>query len=189
MAWHAIYCEPQQEMNAAKRLTDGGFEAFCPYEKHTKHRKRGAQKVSVVNLKPLYPSYAFVNTDEYVEVEKIRGVLQFIKIDGKPVPIPSFVIDKIKALITEKPNMPYGYVTSQDYTKKNYWFSKCSPGDRFQFGGSSPLAGFCATIKNTSSADEGKIEAWVEMLGGVRSVAIPIEMVGTVLKVETKSQG
>lgn len=174
--WHALYCEPQRELFARDRLIEQGVEVFCPYERTVKRKsvagRPGQYRTYKVDV-PVYAPYIFANTDQFLLVKNIPGVINIVGICGMPLNVPDKVIDKLKSIVDEK-----GLV-EKDVSKPSFWFEG-RIGDQFEFSHDSPLAGFIGTIASVEKLDEGEIKALVRMLGGELDVVVPLSTVTTI---------
>jgi len=95
-AWYAVYTNSRSEKRVYDRLTEIGIETFLPLQKTLRQwsdRKRLIEK-------PLISSYVFVKIipKEFFNVKKIDGVVKFIMIERKPIPIPEVQINNLRIL-------------------------------------------------------------------------------------------
>ena len=54
--WYVLYTKPRHEIKALERLTQNGFEVYCPMKTTLKQWSDRKKKVS----EPLLPSYLFI---------------------------------------------------------------------------------------------------------------------------------
>ena len=95
-AWYAIYTNSRAEKRVNDRLSEIGIETFLPMQKTL---RQWSDRKKVIE-KPLISSYVFVKAipKEFFSVRKIDGVVKFIMIQGKPVPIPDVQINNLRIL-------------------------------------------------------------------------------------------
>ena len=95
-AWYAVYTNSRAEKRVSDRLTELGIETFLPLQKTL---RQWSDRKKLIE-KPLISSYVFVRIipKEYFAVRKIDGVVKFIMIEGKPVPIPEAQITNLRIL-------------------------------------------------------------------------------------------
>ena len=94
--WYAIYTNSRAEKRVHERLLEQGVESFLPLQKTL---RQWSDRKKLVE-KPLISSYVFVKIipRDYFTVRKIDGVVKFIMIQGKPVPIPEAQITNLRIL-------------------------------------------------------------------------------------------
>ena len=95
-AWYAVYTNSRAEKRVSDRLSELGIETFLPLQKTL---RQWSDRKKLVE-KPLISSYVFVRIipKDYFTVRKIDGVVKFIMIDRKPVPIPEVQITNLRIL-------------------------------------------------------------------------------------------
>ncbi len=95
-AWYAVYTNSRAEKRVSDRLSELGIETFLPLQKTL---RQWSDRKKLVE-KPLISSYVFVRIipKEYFAVRKIDGIVKFIMIEGKPVPIPEAQIINLRIL-------------------------------------------------------------------------------------------
>jgi transcriptional antiterminator RfaH len=95
-AWYAIYTNSRAEKRVNDRLNEIGIETFLPLQKTLRQWSDRRKLIE----KPLISSYVFVKAipKEFFEVKKIDGVVKFIMIQGRPVPIPEVQINNLRIL-------------------------------------------------------------------------------------------
>lgn len=95
-AWYAVYTNSRAEKRVSDRLAELGIETFLPLQKTL---RQWSDRKKLVE-KPLISSYVFVNIipRDYFTVRKIDGVVKFIMIERKPVPIPEAQITNLRIL-------------------------------------------------------------------------------------------
>ncbi len=95
-AWFAVYTKARAEKRVHDRLTDAEIESYLPLQKTLRQWSDRKKMVE----RPLISSYVFVKITpkEYMTVRKIEGVVKFIMIEGRPVPIPEPQIDNLRIL-------------------------------------------------------------------------------------------
>ena len=95
-AWYAVYTNSRAEKRVSDRLSELGIETFLPLQKTL---RQWSDRKKLVE-KPLISSYVFVRIfpREYFPVRKVDGVVKFIMIQAKPVPIPDAQIKNLRIL-------------------------------------------------------------------------------------------
>jgi len=97
--WYALYVKSRTEKKVAAELEGNDIEFYLPLEKRLKQwsdRKKWVEE-------PLFRSYIFVHITqkEYYKVLQTRGVVKYIRFEGKAVPVPQQQIDAVKIYLTE----------------------------------------------------------------------------------------
>ncbi len=95
-AWYAVYTNSRAEKRVNDRLNELDIETFLPLQKTL---RQWSDRKKLIE-KPLISSYVFVKVTpkEYFTVRKTDGVVKFIMIQGKPVPIPEGQITNLRIL-------------------------------------------------------------------------------------------
>jgi transcriptional antiterminator RfaH len=98
--WYAAYTKPRTEKKTANLLAGSGVEVYLPMQKTLRQWSDRKKWVEM----PLLRSYLFVKSDlsDYLDILNTPGVVRIIGFEGKPVAIPEYQIDIIKAIISEK---------------------------------------------------------------------------------------
>ena len=95
--WYAAYTQPQAETRAAQELRQQGFDAFLPLCRRLRRHARRTETV----LRPLFPRYLFLAMDverqRWRSVNGTRGVAQLVRQGDRPAPIPSGIIEALRA--------------------------------------------------------------------------------------------
>ena len=103
MAWFALSTRGSMEDLVVEGCIALELRAHCPHKviwKNTRpsQRKKG-QAVREKILLPLFPGYVFVEIDLEVlgasRVKGIKGVIDFVRMDGSPVLLPGEIIDQM----------------------------------------------------------------------------------------------
>lgn len=95
--WYVVHTQPRAEGQAVRHLEMQGYLVFCPrYRRSVRH----ARKTKSI-FAPLFPSYLFVRLnvlrDRWRSINGTRGVVHLLMQGGTPQPIPSDIIDGLKA--------------------------------------------------------------------------------------------
>ncbi|HEX5411676.1 MAG TPA: UpxY family transcription antiterminator [Terriglobia bacterium] len=92
-AWFALYTRHRHERAVADFLDKEGVEVFVPLY-NARHRWK--DRVKQLSL-PLFPNYVFVfsGADERISILRTPGVYDFVRLAGRPSPIPN---DEIAAV-------------------------------------------------------------------------------------------
>ena len=95
--WHALYVSSRQEKNAVKILLEKSIEAYVPL---VKTMKQWSDRKKMVEL-PLMNGYIFVRIEpsEGERVRQTKGVVNFVRSDGKIAVVRQEEIDRLKQLI------------------------------------------------------------------------------------------
>src|ERR1044072_200917 len=99
MQWYAVYTLPRWEKKVAQKLTEAGFESYCPLQKVLKQWK---DRKKIVEL-PLIKGYVLVRAEEIQkwEILKLQGILNFVYWNKKPARIREAEITELKAFLEE----------------------------------------------------------------------------------------
>jgi transcription antitermination factor NusG len=99
--WFVIYTKSRNEKKVAERLTDMGFEIYCPLVKTVKQWSDRKKKVE----EPLLRSYVFVFIEEHLRegVFEVPGVVRYLYWLGKPAVVKQEEIDAMKKFLKEIP--------------------------------------------------------------------------------------
>ena len=97
--WHVLYTKPRHEIKALERLTQNGFEVYCPMKTTLKQWSDRKKKIS----EPLLPSYLFIKTTEKNRALPLKdnSVLNYIFWLGKPAIVRESEIDTLKGIISK----------------------------------------------------------------------------------------
>jgi transcriptional antiterminator RfaH len=105
--WYAVYVKSRNEKKVFARFEEVQIEAYLPILKTLRQWKDRKKMVDV----PLFNSYIFVRVIPtcFFKVKQVEGVVTFVKIDNKPVPIPDDQIDSLKLLLTSSEKFEVSY--------------------------------------------------------------------------------
>ena len=94
--WYVLYTKPRNEKKAAERLSQAGYEMYCPLIRTLKQWSDRKKHVSV----PMFPSYIFVHIEESArkEVLRDRGILNYVFWLGQPAVIRENEIEAIRKI-------------------------------------------------------------------------------------------
>ena len=97
--WHVLYTKPRHEIKAQERLTQNGFEVYCPMKTTLKQWSDRKKKVS----EPLLPSYLFIKITEKKRALPLQdtSILNYIFWLGKPAIVRESEINTLKGIITK----------------------------------------------------------------------------------------
>ena len=95
-AWYAVYTNSRAEKRVSDRINEMGIETFLPLQKTL---RQWSDRKKLIE-KPLISSYVFVRAipKEFFSIRTTDGVVKFIMIQGKPVPIPEAQITNLRIL-------------------------------------------------------------------------------------------
>jgi len=158
--WHALYVASRQEKNAARLLSDKGIEAYVPI---VKTMKQWSDRKKMVEL-PLLNGYVFVHISpaENDKALQTKGVVNFVRSEGKTAVIRVIEIDRLKQLVE------LGYQMEVNGIKNNY---KEGAKVKIISGALKNIEGFVVENK------EGKfIDVLLESIGQSIRVKLPEEI-------------
>jgi len=95
--WYVLYTRSRQEKKVRERFQVEEIECYLPLERKLRiwsDRKKWIEE-------PIFRSYIFVRVDvgnyhEYLKVLKTEGVVHFVRIEKKPVPVADSLIEAIR---------------------------------------------------------------------------------------------
>lgn len=95
--WYVVHTKPNEEVRASSNLVRQGFSVYLPrYAKTRRH----ARKVDIVS-RPLFPRYLFIALDlardRWRSIQSTFGVMGLVMLTEQPVPLPSGVVEAIRA--------------------------------------------------------------------------------------------
>ncbi len=97
--WYAIQTRPRHEKKAVAQLLEKQVETFLPLVSEV-HRWSDRRKTLQL---PLFPGYAFVRLastgENCLQVLRTSGVLGFVGVRGKGLPIPDKQVENIRTLL------------------------------------------------------------------------------------------
>ena len=101
LAWNVLYTKTKNEKKVFDRLSNLGFDVYCPCQRTLKQwsdRKKWVEE-------PVFKSYIFVKTPESEE-QKLQilntlGVVRFLYWLGKPAQVKQEEIDSIRSYLGE----------------------------------------------------------------------------------------
>ena len=95
--WHVLYTKPRNEKKVTERLSEEGFEVYCPLVKTVRQWSDRKKKVQV----PMFPSYLFCNVDEQERHLLLQdpGILNFVFWLGKPALVREHEIEAIRDIV------------------------------------------------------------------------------------------
>lgn len=96
-AWFALYTRHRHEKAVAQFLDNEGVKVFVPFY-NARHRWK--DRVKQLSL-PLFPNYVFVfsSVDERISILRTPGVYDFVRLAGRPSPIPEGEIAAIRKTV------------------------------------------------------------------------------------------
>lgn len=99
--WTAFYTKPRNEKKVCARLSDSGYEIFCPVRTVLKQWSDRKKKVK----EPLFTSYIFARVDDSIrqEILQDQGVVSSVFWLGKPVVVRDSEIKAIDDFLNENP--------------------------------------------------------------------------------------
>ena len=94
--WLVLYTKPRNEKKVTERLTNQGFEVYCPLVKTLKQWSDRKKKVEV----PMFSSYVFINIDEKRRQEALYdpGVMNYVYWLGKPAVVRDYEMQAFREI-------------------------------------------------------------------------------------------
>ena len=144
--WHVLYTKPRNEKKASERLTEEGFEVYCPLVKTMRQWSDRKKKVEL----PMFPSYIFIKIEEVHRQKPLydQGVMQYVYYAGKPALIRDNEIEAIKAIEN----------SGSDIKVEGSGFER----GQFVEIPSGPFRGLTGTV---DKVDKSKVMVYIEQLG------------------------
>jgi transcription antitermination factor NusG len=102
--WHILRCLSNVEIQISIMLNVRGYESFCPaeYRPQRTNRMENGRRVMETRARAMITGYGFVRFDhdawDFDGVRRVKGVIDFMKIEGKPAGLHDHEIDRFKAL-------------------------------------------------------------------------------------------
>lgn len=107
--WYVAYTRPRHEKYIGLQLEERGLSTFVPLYTSIRRWKDRRKRLEL----PLFPGYIFVQIalQSKLDVLRLPGVVDFIRFQGKPVPVPSREIETLRlGLTTSAPMRPHPYL-------------------------------------------------------------------------------
>jgi transcription antitermination factor NusG len=97
LRWFVVYTYPKMERKVHSKIIEMGTESFLPLQKVVKQWSDRKKKLEV----PLFPNYVFVRItpNKSFDLLKIREVVRFLTIEGRPVAVTENEINSIKKIL------------------------------------------------------------------------------------------
>ena len=104
MDWFLLQTKSREELRAAENLLRQGVESFCPMICVEKISR--GKRVEVTEV--LFPGYLFVQLGESsvsaTSIRSTRGVSHFVSSSGRPIKVPSDLIDQLQRRVSLEEN-------------------------------------------------------------------------------------
>lgn len=160
MSWNAIYVNSKNEKKVVELLLSKDIEAYVPL---VKTMRQWSDRKKMVEF-PLLNGYVFVNIQP-IQQEKVlqtKGVVNFVRSEGKIAVIRDVEIERLKQLVT------LGYQMEVCHIKNNY-----QEGDKVKIisGPLKNIEGFVTVNKNGRF-----VEVLLESIGQSLKVKLPEEI-------------
>ena len=99
--WTAFYTKPKHEKKASDRLSESGFEVYCPTTTTVKKWSDRKKKIK----EPLFKGYLFAKVDEKerINILKDTSIIANLHWLGKPSKIKDEEIQSIRRFLNEHP--------------------------------------------------------------------------------------
>lgn len=158
--WHAVYVSSRSEKKISETLLAKNIEAYVPI---VKTMRQWSDRKKMVEL-PLLHGYVFIkiNATEQDVVMQTKGVVNFVRSEGKIAIIREIEIDRLKQLVE------LGYQLEAGAITKNY-----KEGDKVKIS-SGPLKGIEGYVLD--SKEDRQIEVLLESIGQCIRVRLPKEL-------------
>lgn len=157
--WHAVYVSSRTEKKISEMLINKGVEAYVPI---VKTMRQWSDRKKMVEL-PLLNGYVFVNiaNTENDQVMQTKGVVNFVRSEGKIAVIREIEIDRLKQLVA------LGYHLEANGINKEY-----KEGDK---------------VKITSGVLKG-VEGYVVDAGENKQIEVLLESIGQCIRVKLPNE-
>lgn len=164
--WRALYVASRQEKKVAELLTKKGVEAYVPLQKTM---RQWSDRKKMVEF-PLLNGYVFahITLGEQERTLQTRGVVNFVRAEGKIATVRDYEIEQLKQLIE------LGYQMEVAGIKRTY-----KQGDKIKIN-SGALKNIEGYVLNTS--DGSLLEIVLESIGQSIRVRLPEEIISPVKK-------
>lgn len=158
--WHAIYVSSRTEKKISENLQSKNIEAYVPI---VKTMRQWSDRKKMVEL-PLMNGYVFVKISEKEKdvVAQTRGVVNFVRSEGRIAVIREFEINRLKQLVE------LGYQLEAESISKSY-----KEGDKVKIS-SGALKGIEGYV--VEGKDSRSIELLLESIGQCIRVKLPKEL-------------
>ncbi|MEI8137738.1 MAG: UpxY family transcription antiterminator, partial [Bacteroidota bacterium] len=158
--WHAIYVSSRTEKKITELLNSKGIEAYVPI---VKTMRQWTDRKKMVEM-PLLNGYVFVhiNLAEKDKVMQTRGVVNYVRSEGKIALIRDVEIDRLKQLVE------LGYQMEVTGINKKY-----KEGDKVKIS-SGVLKGIEGYV--VDAGENKQIEVLLESIGQCIRVKLPKEL-------------
>jgi transcriptional antiterminator RfaH len=105
--WYVVQCKSREDARALEHLERQGYKCFLPVCAVEKLRHRRKVEVS----EPLFPGYLFISLnrahDNWHSIRSTRGVVQLVRFNEYPVPVPDQIVESIRnRAVTQPPRVP-----------------------------------------------------------------------------------
>jgi transcription antitermination factor NusG len=155
--WHAIYVKSRTEKKVGELLAERNIETYVPL---VKTMRQWSDRKKMVEI-PLLNGYVFVKTTE-IENERVlqtKGVVNFVRMDGKIASIRTSEIDQLRQLVE------LGYQLDSTSVTKEY-----KAGEKVKIT-SGPLRGIEGYV--VVDREQKLMEVLVESIGQCIRVRLP----------------
>lgn len=102
--WHILRFVPNMELCASIALNVRDYETFCPaeYKPQRTNRMENGRRVTESRARAMITGYGFIRFDpghwDFEGVRRIKGVIDFMKIEGKPAGLRHSEVERFRAL-------------------------------------------------------------------------------------------
>ena len=99
LPWYVLYTKPRNEKKVAQRLSEAGYNVYCPVQKV---RRQWSDRTKVVE-EPLFKSYLFIQIEDHLrdEVFTYPGALRYLFWLRRPAQVRQVEINTIKKWLGE----------------------------------------------------------------------------------------
>lgn len=158
--WHAVYVSSRTEKKISENLNNKGIEAYVPI---VKTMRQWSDRKKMVEL-PLLNGYVFVkiNSLENDKVLQTKGIVNFVRSEGKIAVIRDIEIDRLKQLVE------LGYHLEANGISKHY-----KEGDKVRIS-SGVLKGIEGYVVGEN--ENNQIDVLLESIGQCIRVKLPKEL-------------
>lgn len=168
--WYVVRSKVRQEDRAYLAIKRAGFDVYLPIVRE--ERKNRRTKTFSIIEKPLMPGYLFVGFATFAKhfgmVRGCEGVLDFLGVQGEPIPIPSKAVEDLQIAETHhmfddtrEARIARG---EEERTRRDNVKRQFAKGKSVKVSDSKhPFAEFQAVVDEVTSS--GSVKALIDLFG------------------------
>jgi transcriptional antiterminator NusG len=175
--WYVVQTEPQMESKVVEGLDAIGLAGYCPKEPKQIRRSAGShghsERFRIVQ-RPMLTGYVLVGFDITKDTWRliptmVRGVIRLFMVNFQPLPVPNFIIDRIREKEAEKALGPSRKLPPLPH----------KVGDIVQLTEHASLAGLLGAITKIDN-DKRRLEVEIDLFGRLTPVELEFAHVSPV---------